>query len=69
MKIAETLATIFTILGFYLISDGVFLIGFSISLVANILWMVWASDSGAKGILIVNSLLAFSALNGIIGNF
>ena len=69
MKLAETLATIFTILGFYLISDGVFLVGFSISLVANILWMIWAADSAARGILIVNALLAFSAMNGIIGNF
>ena len=69
MRATETLATLFTLLGFYLISDSVFLVGFSLALVGNILWGLWATGSGARGILIVNAIMAFSSLNGIIGNF
>ncbi len=69
MKIAETLATIGTIIGFYLISENVLLAGFAISLTSNILWIIWSVDADARGILVVNCLLAFSSVNGILGNF
>lgn len=67
MKLCETLATIFTIIGFYLVSENMLLVGFGISLTANILWIVWSVDAGARGILAVNSMLALSSVNGIFG--
>lgn len=67
MKIIEILATLFTITGFYLISENMLLTGFSISLMANIFWLVWSTDNDAKGIFLVNSLLAISAVNGLLG--
>ena len=67
MKIAELLATILTITGFYLISEQQFLVGFCLSLTANVLWMIWATSVDARGIFVVNACLAFSAMNGILG--
>jgi len=67
MKIVELFATLCTVIGFYLVSESYLLVGFSISLAANFLWLVWAADTSARGIFVVNSLLAFSAVNGILG--
>lgn len=68
MKTLEFTATICTVLGFYLISQNILLWGFVISLMANVFWICWASRLPARGILVVNALLAFSAINGIMGN-
>lgn len=66
MKTIEILATILTIAGFASISAGALLIGFILSLGANILWLVWASDAKAYGIITVNACLLLSSINGII---
>ena len=67
MNITEILATLFTVIGFYLISENILIIGFSISLASNVLWLIWSADNNARGIFLVNSLLAFSSTNGLLG--
>ena len=69
MKLCEALATLLTIAGFFLISENILIAGFTIALVSNILWLVWASDSGAKGIFLVNGVMLLVSLNGLINNF
>lgn len=66
MKLTETLATILSIVSFFLISESFFLLGFSLSLSANILWLLWAADQQAKGIFVVNACLAMASTNGLI---
>jgi hypothetical protein len=66
-KIAELLATILTITGFYLLSENMLITGFGISCTANILWLIWSADAGARGIFLVNSLLFLSGINGLFG--
>ena len=65
MKTVEVLATILTIAGFFMLSEGMPL-GFAISLMSNVLWLCWGYDAKAWGILVVNSCLALSAVNGIL---
>jgi hypothetical protein len=67
MKIIETLATILTIIGFFMLSENVLLVGFATSLAANVLWLAWSYESKAWGIMVVNSALAVSSVNGILG--
>ena len=63
MKIIETLATLLTCLGMYALSEHND-IGFSISILASVLWMVLAIDSKMMGLLVVNIVLIFINLNG-----
>lgn len=65
MRAVEVVATILTILGFFLISERVYIVGFTLSLFSNILWLLWAYDKKAWGIIVVNACLAVSSLNGI----
>lgn len=65
----EILATIATILGFFLVSTGNFaLIGFTVSAAANCLWIVWGLQVRANGIITVNACLLIAALNGILNS-
>lgn len=66
-KAVEVLATVTTIIGFYLLSEHLMVPGFLISLSANALWLVWGFFNKANGIMIVNACLAVSSINGIIG--
>ena len=66
MKAIEYSATVLTMVGFFLISSKVFLLGFALSIVSNVLWVIWAKSSKATGIIIVNSVLFISGVNGII---
>lgn len=67
MRAIETLATIFTVVGFFLISEKILLAGFATSLAANVLWLAWGYESKAWGIMIVNAALAVSSVNGLLG--
>ncbi len=67
MKIIETFATILTIVGFFLLSEHFMLAGFATSLAANVLWLAWAYETKAYGILVVNAALAVSSVNGMLG--
>lgn len=65
MRSIEILATIMTIVGFFLLSEKVFVVGFTVSLFSNVLWLVWGADQKAWGIVTVNACLALSSINGI----
>jgi nicotinamide riboside transporter PnuC len=64
MKILEAIATLATIISLYFLSEGV-QHGFTIGLFSNILWMFWAHEKNAFGILITNALLLIINLNGL----
>lgn len=68
MKFIEALATILTIAGFFMLSEGMLVAGFATSFAANILWIMWAYNGRAWGILVVNSALIVSSTNGLLGN-
>jgi hypothetical protein len=67
MKVIELLATFLTIAGFFSISEGWFAAGFATSLAANVLWLAWAYEKQAWGIMVVNACLAVSSVNGLLG--
>jgi hypothetical protein len=69
MGTAEILATIGTILGYFLVTEGVLGFGFAISALAQIAWIVWAlsGQSKAWGIVIVNCCLLVASINGLMG--
>lgn len=66
MRAIEVLATILTIVGFFLLSEKVYIVGFTISLFSNMLWLLWGYEKKAWGIIVVNACLAVSSINGII---
>ena len=66
MKAVEILATIFTVVGFFLLSEKFLQYGFMVSIIANLLWICWSLDKSAWGILTVNSLLLLSSVNGLM---
>lgn len=62
--VTEYLATFLTLIGFYMISEAM-IAGFAISLISNILWIVWANHKNAAGIMAVNLVLLIINLNGL----
>jgi len=66
MVVLEILATILTIVSFYLISENILLVGFSLSLLGQLIWLIWAADKNAHGIFIVNVALAVASTNGLM---
>ena len=68
-KIIELLATVGTVLGFFLVSAQILLVGFTISFTSQILWIIWARKAKAVGIIAVNCLLLISSANGIMQSF
>jgi hypothetical protein len=66
MKAIEVLATIFTVVGYFLLSEKMLQWGFMVSIIANLLWICWSLDKSAWGIMTVNSLLLLSAVNGLL---
>ena len=66
LRIVEYAATLGTILGFYIVSEGC-TFGFYISLLSNILWIVWGYRTSSRGIVLVNLFLGAAAINGILG--
>lgn len=64
MKAVELLATVLTIAGFFLLSEKVGFLGFVVSIISNILWIVWGLDTNARGIIIVNAFLLLCGING-----
>lgn len=66
MKMVELLATILTIAGFFMLSEHLYIPGFTTSIVANLLWLAWGYDSKAYGIIAVNGCLLISGINGLI---
>ena len=64
IRFAEVAATIGTILALYMLSEGNSQ-GFSVGLISNILWMFWAHEKNAGGILAVNAIMLFINLNGL----
>lgn len=66
MKIVEILATLGTIAGYFAISLGILKIGFVLSAFSQILWLVWAYDCNARGIMVVNACLLLSSVNGML---
>jgi nicotinamide riboside transporter PnuC len=64
IKTAEWLATIGTVLALYMLSENNSA-GFSIGLISNIIWMYWAHETKANGILAVNAIMLFINLNGL----
>jgi hypothetical protein len=65
MEPVELLATIGTILGYFLVTTGILGVGFTISAISQVLWLVWAGRKEAWGIIVVNACLLLSSLNGI----
>lgn len=63
-KIIESLATIGTLVGLYLISEGN-ANGFTVGGISNILWMAYANEEKQTGIMIVNAILLLINLNGL----
>jgi hypothetical protein len=62
-KTIETLATIGTLAGFYLIGRNPEL-GYTVAGFSNLLWIIWAMPKKAVGIIIVNVImLAISVLS------
>lgn len=66
-NIREILAVSGTLYGLFLISNNDIILGFTISAIANILWIWHGHDipEGGKGIIFVNTALFFIALNGM----
>lgn len=64
MHVIEAIATILTVLGLYLISEGL-TVGFTVSLFSNVFWMYYATKENLNGLLIVNAVLIFINLNGL----
>ena len=64
LQVIEGLATVGTIVGLYLISEGI-IYGFTISLFATILWMYVAHERNMVGLLITNVILVIINLNGL----
>lgn len=64
MKAVELLATVLTIAGFFLLSEKVVFLGFVVSIISNILWIVWGLGTNARGIIIVNAFLLLCGING-----
>jgi hypothetical protein len=67
MDTTEIVATVLTIAGFFLISEGILGFGFTLSFAANVLWIVWGHSKNARGIMVVNACLLLSSANGIMG--
>ncbi len=63
--ILQSLATIGTIVGLALISEGI-VIGWYVSIASNILWIMFANalQHNGYGIMLVNLVLFFIGLNG-----
>ena len=68
MKTLEWLATILTACGFWLISAKLVTLGFAISFVSNILWIIWGGKMRAYGLIALNLALAAASINGINTN-
>ena len=64
MKIIEITATILTIASLWLLSENNSQ-GFIVGMFSNLLWIYWAHEEDANGILLVNGILIFLNLNGL----
>jgi len=64
MKTLEFIATALTLLGFYMISDGNAQ-GFIISLISNLIWIIWGYDKKAFSLLALNGIMIFINLHGL----
>ena len=64
MKFIEFVATAITLLGFYMISDGN-MQGFTVSLVANVIWIYWGHEKNAVSLMGLNAVMIFINLHGL----
>lgn len=64
MKIIELIATCLTVLSLYLLSEGNAL-GFTIGAFSGIVWLYWAHEKNAIGLMATNVILIFLNLNGL----
>jgi len=67
MVALECLASIFTVIGFSLISISWLLSGFWISLIGNIIWSIWGIQKKAYFLILVQFFLALASINGLAG--
>ena len=63
-KLIELLATVGTILGLYLLSEGN-ISGFTIGMLSNILWLYIGHEKDMYGLMLTNAILIFINLNGL----
>ena len=66
IKKLEAISTAITIIAVYLISEEKYLVGWSLNLLADILWVWFAKLIEAYYLLILQVVLAIIATNGII---
>ena len=64
LKIAEIIATAFTLIGLYFVSEGQAL-GFTLGLIGNIAWIYYGHEKNETGILVVNAVIMLINLNGL----
>ena len=61
----ETVATLATIIGYYMIAGGFVPAGFAVALLGNVCWMAWGIGNKAAGIIIVNVFMLHASLIGL----
>lgn len=61
----ELTATIATLTGMFLLSEGIMPLGFAIGAIANIFWLWYGNNIDSKGIMVVNLILLIININGL----
>ena len=65
MKFVEIFATVLTIVSLFLLSEQILIAGFTVGIMSNILWLLYAEQKQLIGIGVVNAILIFINLNGL----
>ena len=65
MNFLEIFATIGTLLGLFLLSEQIAVAGFTVGIMSNLLWILYAEQKKLMGIFIVNAIMIFINLNGL----
>lgn len=65
MNMIEIFATIGTLLGLFLLSEQIMIAGFTVGIMSNLLWILYAEQKKLMGIFIVNAIMIFINLNGL----
>ena len=65
LKMIELLATIGTLIGYFLITKDIYILGLTIGLFSNIIWLYIGHERNMLGLMITNFFFIIINLNGL----
>lgn len=65
MRFLEFIASVLTLVSLYALSENMLIYGFSLGIIANVLWLWWGHEKTANSLMLLNASMIFINLNGL----